>query len=180
MRGAQRRSNDMPFVFLSICTGALSVTLCIVGIVGVSMDSVAILALFLKIGYCTWISLCVTCVVAFLLLLAWTVYAAGRRFGWTKCHWLMRSFRGDSSKEATEQKSQKFASFGRILFGCNPIKCYTIPDESGKCVFLGDLAGISLKCSRFSGTILLSNRRRERVLAEPALFETEHRDICNC
>ena len=91
--------------FLSICTGILLIALCIVGIAGVSIENVALLAVFLKMGYCTLVFLCITCAVAHLLFLIWAIYAASRCFARTKCHWLRHSFHKDSPKEAVEQKS---------------------------------------------------------------------------
>lgn len=69
-------------LLLSICTVAFFVATCAVGMAGGSTENGTLLAISLKLWYCIWFSLCVTCVVAFLLLLVWLVHVTSRWFPW--------------------------------------------------------------------------------------------------
>jgi len=94
--------------FLSVCTIAFFVATCAVGMAGESMDNGAFLAISLKLWHCTWFSLCVTCVVAFLLFLVWSVHATSRWFPWPACKWIARGAgeerQKDNVKEGEDQE----------------------------------------------------------------------------
>ena len=94
--------------FLFVCTGAFFVATCVVGMAGKSMESATFLAMFLKLWYWTLVSLCVTCVVVFLLFLVWSVHLTSRWFPWPTCKWIARGAgeerQKDNVKEGEDQQ----------------------------------------------------------------------------
>jgi len=93
---------------LSMCTVAFFIAACAVGLTCESMDNVALSAKFLKLCHGTWVSLCVTCVVACLLFLAWAVHAMSRWFAYPTNTWVAPGFgeeeQKDDAKEGEDQE----------------------------------------------------------------------------